>query len=192
MLLSPLILIALAAGVVVLLVNNIRTRFYHARKARELGCEPPVRNLRSDPSGVYGLILSLRADREKRFLQMIQEDVQKIEDKRGRVVGTFVAANAFFRDVKLTTDPQNIQAMLALKFKEFSLGENRIHNFEPLLGNGIVRLYPFPRSLAAYNAHSHVSISPILTCHSLRPMESNENILAASSALSSSAVRSAI
>ena len=138
MYLSPVVLIAVAAAAVVYVINIIRSRLYHARKAKELGCEMPVRNFRRDPSGIHGLILSIRADKKKEFLQWLQKDVEEVWEKRGHVTGTIVATNAFFRDMVLTTDPQNIQAMLAHKFKEFSLGDNRIHNFEPLLGNGIV------------------------------------------------------
>jgi hypothetical protein len=142
MYLSPVVLIAIAAAAVVYVINIIRNRLYHARKAKELGCEMPVRNLRRDPTGIHGLVLAIRADKRKEFLQFLQKDIEEVWKKRGAVTGTIVATNAFFRDVTITTDPQNIQAMLAHKFKEFSLGDNRIHNFQPLLGNGIVSKKP--------------------------------------------------
>jgi hypothetical protein len=40
----------------------------------------------------------------------------------------------------ITIDPKNIQAILAVQFKEFGLGEGRNGNFNPLLGHGIVSI----------------------------------------------------
>jgi hypothetical protein len=55
-------------------------------------------------------------------------------------VGTLRVKAPLFRDTLVTIDPQNIQTILALKFKDFGLGVNRTENFEPLLGHGIVSL----------------------------------------------------
>lgn len=37
-----------------------------------------------------------------------------------------------------TIDPVNIQAILATNFKDFKLGERRIREFKPLLGDSIL------------------------------------------------------
>lgn len=41
-------------------------------------------------------------------------------------------------EIVFTCDPQNVQAMLATKFKDFELGPGRRHTLLPLLGAGIV------------------------------------------------------
>lgn len=41
------------------------------------------------------------------------------------------------RSFTATIEPRNVQAILATKFKDFELGDNRKKSFEPLLGQGI-------------------------------------------------------
>ncbi|WQF78759.1 Putative cytochrome P450 [Colletotrichum destructivum] len=52
--------------------------------------------------------------------------------------GTTFSMPGFFGPSEVyTIDPANIQAVLANKFKDFDLGERRIKQFKPLLGNSI-------------------------------------------------------
>ncbi|KAK2595477.1 hypothetical protein QQS21_006817 [Conoideocrella luteorostrata] len=129
--------IALGAAVIVWLINTIQTSLRHRAKAKELGCKPPVKAPSTEPSGVVAMVRSAIASREKRFPDFVQEQGQRLQEREGRVVGTTILVIPFFKHLLFTTDPQNIQTMLALKFKDFGLGVNRTENFKPLLGNGI-------------------------------------------------------
>ncbi len=61
---------------------------------------------------------------------------QKLFKERG---GNFVAHLMGSRYVG-TIEPQNIQAILAKKFEDFDLGNERYRAFKPLLGNGVFTL----------------------------------------------------
>src|SRR3954451_22631696 len=50
---------------------------------------------------------------------------------------TYRAHGLFNRSLLNTSDPLNIQALLATQFHEFGLGPTRKQNFHALLGNGI-------------------------------------------------------
>lgn len=71
----------------------------------------------------------LAAGREKRFLELI----------RGwhRDYGTTFKAYTPGQNAVFTVEPKNVQTILALKFKDFELGTNRIKSMRPLLGYGI-------------------------------------------------------
>jgi cytochrome P450 len=71
----------------------------------------------------------LRAAREKRFQEMMQ----------GRYLqtGNTFQSTILGRSYIFTIDPRNVQTVLALKFKDFDLGDNRNYAFRPLLGQGI-------------------------------------------------------
>lgn len=71
----------------------------------------------------------LSAAREKRFQEMMQARyVQMGNTFQSTIVG---------RSYIFTIDPRNVQTVLALKFKDFDLGDNRNYAFRPLLGQGI-------------------------------------------------------
>lgn len=112
----------------------------HARRAKSLGCKPPVRTIGIDPTGIVGLVKGASASRKKQFPDFVEERFNELCSKHHRPVGTVLIRAALFRDILFTIDPQNIQTMLALKFKDFGLGINRTENFKPLLGNGIVSI----------------------------------------------------
>lgn len=105
-----------------------------------LGCKAPVRTMEYDPTGIAGLIKGAIASRQKRFPDFIEERFNELCKRHDRSVSTVLIRAPLFRDILFTIDPQNIQTILALKFKEFGLGINRTENFKPLLGNGIVSI----------------------------------------------------
>ncbi|KJK79887.1 Cytochrome P450 [Metarhizium anisopliae BRIP 53293] len=134
---TVLVGIALGAAVVVMLINAVQTRQRHRAMAKKLGCKPPIQAPSTEPSGIVAMYRGAKASKEKRFPQFVQEQFEKLNEREGRQVGTTSLVTPFFKKIIFTSDPQNIQAMLALKFKDFGLGVNRTDNFRPLLGNGI-------------------------------------------------------
>lgn len=52
-------------------------------------------------------------------------------------VDTFRINNAFNETMVITSDPENVQALLATRFHDFDLGPQRHQMFEELLGHGI-------------------------------------------------------
>ncbi|KAJ5375688.1 Cytochrome P450 [Penicillium concentricum] len=97
--------------------------------ARENGCLPPAHSV---CHGLFGLGMGMeiaKAGPEHRFLELI----------RGwhRSYGPTFKARIANRRLIFTTNPQNIQTILALKFNDFSVGSTRLSAVRPLLGNGI-------------------------------------------------------
>ena len=106
-------------------------RRYHARRAKELGCEPAFVRPHKLPFGIDNVKRILKAEKE----QLVPTEYQRIYVELGRphtwsenILGTWH---------HMTVDPKNIQAVLATQFHEFELGQTRRKNFFPLLGNGI-------------------------------------------------------
>lgn len=71
----------------------------------------------------------LRSTRENRFLELVRS--------WHREFGTTFQAKMIARNIFFTIEPKNIQTVLALKFKDFELGEYRNRALQPLLGYGI-------------------------------------------------------
>ncbi|KAJ5505026.1 Cytochrome P450 [Penicillium fimorum] len=97
--------------------------------ARENGCQPPAHSV---CHGLFGLGMAMeltRAGPEHRFLELIRGWHQSYSP-------TF-KARMLNRRLIFTTEPQNIQTILALKFKDFSVGSTRLSAVRPFLGNGI-------------------------------------------------------
>ncbi|RDA93472.1 hypothetical protein CP533_2649 [Ophiocordyceps camponoti-saundersi (nom. inval.)] len=99
-------------------------------------CKPPLCEY-VDPVGVSGLYRSLRASNENRFLPFVQEEIDIVRKRVGRPVRTVSVRVLFFKDAIFTFDPQNIQAILGLRFDDFELGTSRTEGFRPYLGTGI-------------------------------------------------------
>lgn len=75
------------------------------------------------------LLEMMKATRERRFLGLLDGWFHKY--------GITFEAKMPGRRALFTVEPENVQAMLAHRFKDFDLGENRLTAFRPLLGNGI-------------------------------------------------------
>lgn len=123
--------LALAAiGIVCLgiyfLVDNWRYRL----REKALGCGRPNRLRNKLPYGIDYLLTLVKADRENRVPQQLLKISREVKS------ATFVQ-NFAGHDSIGTSDPKNIQALLALQFKDFGLGPRRRQNFYPMLGNGI-------------------------------------------------------
>lgn len=133
MLSLPFIL-ALAAGLLAL--QYAWSAWTHSRKARGLRCAS-IPRYPTDIVGLSSLKEALQADKVKGIPLMLQRRVEKMSTREKRLVTTF-RIRQMGRENIFTCDPQNVQAMLATKFKDFELGPGRRHTLLPLLGAGIV------------------------------------------------------
>ncbi|KAI9785321.1 MAG: hypothetical protein M1839_000338 [Geoglossum umbratile] len=106
-----------------------RERYAHARAN---GCVPPTAYLPSSlflPFGLDKLINVLRSDAAKRFPPfMLAEFETHGHTYTQHAAGTFVV---------LTREPENIQALLGTRFRDFDLGGDRRGNFSALAGQGV-------------------------------------------------------
>lgn len=123
-------LLFFAASLVYLVVSSFLARRHHAQRAAELGCRPAPFRPYKWPFGADMVWRVIKADRD----QVVPDEVVRIAEEMG--VSTF--EQNLLGDLNIvTTDPKNIQALLATQFNDFALGEQRRNNFFPLLGNGI-------------------------------------------------------
>ncbi|RHZ48508.1 cytochrome P450 [Aspergillus thermomutatus] len=130
----PLLTVA-AVAVALRLLWVLVSRWQHAQNARRLGCGPtPL--YPSDPLGISVLKEALAADKAKKLLPMIERRVALMSDREGRYVTTFRFRQTG-REIYFTTDPKNVQAILATQFKDFELGAPRRQAVHSLLGTGI-------------------------------------------------------
>ncbi|TFB01918.1 Cytochrome P450 52A12 [Trichoderma ghanense] len=129
--------LAAAAVAFAYVFSLIRDNLRYRARSRELGCKPPIWATGYDPTGIAEVVYGVNASNKKVFPVYLQTSFEREAKTYGRPIGTLRVRAPFFRDTLVTTDPQNIQTMLALKFKDFGLGVNRTDNFEPLLGHGI-------------------------------------------------------
>ncbi|KAJ5438722.1 uncharacterized protein N7458_009720 [Penicillium daleae] len=125
-----------AAAVALHIIRMVLASWQHSRKARALGCGSLPLLPCKDPLGIATLKQSLAADKEKLFPELSARRIDIMSEQEGRYVTTYVL-RSLGRDLMFTTDPKNIQAMLATQFKDFQLGEVRAHSMHPLLGSGI-------------------------------------------------------
>lgn len=127
--------LSLALGLLATLtVYFAASAFYHnrrhARKARELGCQPPFVRPHRLPFGLDLLRQIIRADKE----QVVPQYFLELYHALGKPTWVQNQIGTMFY---ITTDPKNIQALLATQFNDFEIGPMRRGNFFPLLGNGI-------------------------------------------------------
>lgn len=111
------------------IINRINTSRYHARRARELGCKPAPMKVNKLPFGIDQIWQLTQADKRNE----VPTEVLKILRKAGP---PSIAMHVLNRSI-VTTDPRNIQAILATQFEDFDLGKGRNAQFFPLLGDGI-------------------------------------------------------
>ena len=119
--------------VVQALVSTFMASWRYARRAAEFGCKPPPQRREKLPLGLDYIWALMKADREYRLPQEILKTYQETGH-------TTFAQHLLGTENIITSDPKNVQAVLALQFKDFELGERRRKNFYPLLGEGIFTL----------------------------------------------------
>jgi cytochrome P450 len=126
-------MVSLTIAAVVLLAFLVRyfTQLHHHRKqSNALHCKPP-RLGSSTFFGIPGFIRLTKAVREKRWIDHLYNEYA--------VYGNTYQQRFLSRNIITTIEPENIKALLATQFKDFSLG-TRHQQFYPLLGDGIFTL----------------------------------------------------
>ncbi|KIV96329.1 hypothetical protein PV10_00210 [Exophiala mesophila] len=121
----------LATYVAYWIVSRFLTNRRHARRAQQLGCQEPWDRPYRLPLA-YDLIQEIqKADAEN----VVPDYFMEMYD----MVGKRATWRQNFLGVRniITTDPKNIQAVLATQFTDFSIGSTRRNNFYPMFGNGV-------------------------------------------------------
>lgn len=78
-----------------------------------------------------------QADRDQKFPNLMQSRQQEMSKLHGRECSTF-SFHLLGQQIYFTSDPKNIQAMLANNFEDYDLGPARRNNMIASLGDGIV------------------------------------------------------
>jgi len=86
--------------------------------------------------GYNNLKALMKADKEQLFPDMLVQRERTMSEIHGREVSTF-KNYTLFQYTYFTSDPKNIQALLATQFNDFGLGPARIGNMSATLGSGI-------------------------------------------------------
>ncbi|KAL7276843.1 Protein kinase alk2 [Rhizina undulata] len=113
-------------------ILRIKKRFEHARFAREHGCLPPKEAPHSFPLNIQRL-RDIVAANDANLLPVYFHNQQKLH-------GTTYKSCILGVDAIITSDAENVKALLATQFKDYVLGKERHNNFFPLLGDGIFTL----------------------------------------------------
>lgn len=80
----------------------------------------------------------LGLDEVRSMLRVFREDyLMEYTLEKYRRHGNTFATSVLGDDDIFTAEPENIKTILAVKFKQFDLGETRRRTFHPLLGDGI-------------------------------------------------------
>lgn len=121
----------LATYIVYSSVSSFISNRRYARQARKLGCLPPFRRTHKYPLAFDLMQEVIQADRSNTVPTHFLEVYHSLGN-----VATWVQ-NVFGSTAYFTSDPKNIQAVLATQFRDFEIGPQRRGGFFPLLGNGI-------------------------------------------------------
>ena len=136
----------LYAGVAFLVYQIVSLILQYRRqaiKARELGCKRPPSIPCADPFGIQLARLLIKADNEKRMTQYQVDRAEEMSVREGRLCHTYSVKIPPGRTNFVTSEPENVKAILATQFKDFGLPNLRILDFIPMLGRGIVSLINF-------------------------------------------------
>ena len=130
-----LLQVVLFAIVATFLGRGYLTHVRRRRMQREHGCLPLDKAKRVPQKfwipgvGLQAIQNQLRMVREGNLLATLSQ--------RSHTIGETYVNRMLFDDVVITSDPQNIKAVLALKFKDFGLAPTRAAPFRQLMGSGI-------------------------------------------------------
>jgi len=108
-----------------------------ARKASKLGCLPPpaVPRYFWDPFSLVTVIKVFRAAASQNLLEYLVEREEAVSKHGGFQARTYLVPDLGLGGQNIaTSDPKNLQAVLATQFHDFGLGPHRNGNFAPLLG----------------------------------------------------------
>lgn len=135
--LSSLCGIAFAVVFTKLILNSLG-KYRNAAKARQLGCLPPpcVPCPVWDPLALGRLRKIFQAAAAQKLPDYFVDREHEMSQKCGFHASTFSVPLLGARSI-FTSDPKNIQAVLAIQFHDFELGPVRRGNFAPLLGRSL-------------------------------------------------------
>src|ERR1700744_153523 len=122
---------ASAAYAVYLLLTLLVTHSKRAAAAKARGCLPAPTFPSPDPAGIANVVQLIAANNKGRLLNYDVDRLETMTKQEGRHVFTFqthIMRNWLF----FTSDPKNVQALLATQFKDFELGPIRFGTFAPL------------------------------------------------------------
>ncbi|RAK96990.1 cytochrome P450 [Aspergillus ibericus CBS 121593] len=129
--LGPAIFLLGAVFLTFKILHSLQQAYNDRKKAKALGCQPSA-VVDTGFLGIAGFIRLVKAAREKRWVEYVAEHYQMHGATfRQKALGGLIVHN--------TVEPENIKAVLATQFQDFSLG-TRHREFYPLLGNGIFTL----------------------------------------------------
>ncbi|CAG8371353.1 unnamed protein product [Penicillium salamii] len=97
--------------------------------ARQNGCQPPASSVCHGWFGIGMIMEMVNSAREHNFTEQIRGWHSKY--------GTTFTARMANRKTIFTTEAKNIQTILALKFKDYSIGPTRQNALRPVFGEGI-------------------------------------------------------
>ena len=129
-LLSPPVLLVGALYAIFIVLRYLGQLYHHRKQAKSLHCQPP-RTALSAFFGIPAFIRLTKAVREKRW-------VDYLDEHHVNYGNTFIQRFLSRRMIN-TIEPENVKAILATQFQDFSLGI-RHEQFYPLLGDGIFTL----------------------------------------------------
>lgn len=124
----PAILLALGIAYI---LRWIGLEVLHAHRARQMGCKPAFVRPSRLPFGIDIMNRYMKSTKE----QIQQNDDLVLYDELGQRATWYqnILGNWHY----VTTDPKNVQAILATQFKDFELGPLRYGVFAPFIGKGI-------------------------------------------------------
>jgi hypothetical protein len=110
-------------------ISTITTRRRHAAAAKRLGCGSTPMEYWPDPFALTNLFRTMWALSNNTILDYMRSTFDNTS--ANRTVSTY-ETKILGDQVIFTSDPKNIQAMLATQFKDFELGQVRRGSFAPL------------------------------------------------------------
>lgn len=124
----PAILVGLSVAYI---LRSLWLEVLHAGRARQLGCKPAFVRPSRLPLGIDIMLRYMRSTKE----QIQQSDDLNLYDELGQRATWHQNILGSWHYV--TTDPKNVQAILATQFSDFELGPIRSGVFAPFIGKGI-------------------------------------------------------
>jgi cytochrome P450 len=125
--LSTILLWLLTLCTTYFVIHKIERSFRRRRLTAKWGCLPVAKA----PSPFFGLGRFLALGKATRY----QSTMQWFHEQHSQYGATFEHTILGYRQIA-TTEPENVKAILATNFSNFSMGLRRSH-FYPLLGDGI-------------------------------------------------------
>lgn len=117
------------------LSRAITTIIRHNRLSKQWNCHPPP-TFPNDPTGISNAKELLAANDRGELPNLLESRLKMMSKREGHPVAT-MQLHVLRSWMFFTSDPKNIQALLATQFKDFELGSQRYGTFVSLLGNGI-------------------------------------------------------